>query len=152
MQIEEICLQKEQQLIDKYFGRLVEEAAIHRPETIEDYPIDLPLKIEAEYREFLEELWPQYAPAELKNQPLVLEEKKLRELLTLDDNELIAHAYKRATTRTLKERITRSNHADVIHYKGLLLEHTRELLPVMRHDFLEEITGRHIRNKAFTPD
>lgn len=57
-------------------------------------------------------------------------------------------AYKDATEQTLWERITRSNHKDVTYYKGLLQEYTRELLMVMRLDFLEEITGEHIENKA----
>lgn len=35
------------------------------------------------------------------------------------------------------------------YYKGILKEHTKELLFVMRHDFLEEITGEHIKNKVF---
>ena len=42
------CEQKEQELLSKYFGNLVEEAANERPETIGDYTEDLPLRIEAE--------------------------------------------------------------------------------------------------------
>ncbi len=37
-------------------------------------------------------------------------------------------------------------------HKGLLPEYTRELLWVMRIDFLEEITGRHINCKAVDED
>ena len=79
----------------------------------------------------------------------VLEEQKLRKLMTNDDCEMIEPAYKEATERTLWERITKSNHEDVTYYKGLLQEYTRDLLLVMRQDFLEEITGKHIKNKAF---
>ena len=151
-QIKKLCKEKEQELLDKYFGNFVHEAAIERPETIGEYTIDLPLKIEAEFREFLEKLWNEVAPAELKGSPLVLEEQKLRELMTDDDREGIQYAYKDATERTLWERITKTNHKDVTYYKGLLLEYTRDLLMVMRHDFLEEITGNHIKNKAFEDD
>lgn len=148
-EIADLCERNQNQLIKKYFGKLVHEAAIERPETIGEYTIDLPSKIEAEYRAFLEELWKEHAPAELKGTPLILEEQKLRKLMTDDDREMIEPAYKDATEITLWERITKSNHEDVTYYKGLLKEYTRDLLMVMRQDFLEEITGKHIKNKAF---
>ena len=151
-QIENICKKKEQELLKKYFGKLVVEASIERPEEIGEYTKDLPLKIEAEYRTYLEELWKEYAPEEMKGSPLVLEEQKLRRLMTDDDRELIEEAHKDASEQTLWERITKSNHKDVTYYKGLLKEYTRELLLVMREDFLEEITGHHIKNKAFEDD
>ena len=109
----------------------------------------MPLKIEAEFRTFLEDLWQEHAPVELKGTPLILEEQQLRKLMTDDDREIIEPAYKDAAEITLWERITKSNHEDVSYYKGLLKEYTRDLLMVMRQDFLEEITGKHIKNKAF---
>lgn len=148
-QIIKLCKEKEQELLNKYLGNLVHEAAIDRPETIGEYTKDLPLKIEAEYRTYLEELWREHAPDDLKGTPLVLEEQKLRKLMTDDDRELIDVAHRDATEQTLWERITKTNHKDVTYYKGLLQEYTRDLLFVMRHDFLEEITGQHIENKAF---
>ena len=151
-EIASLCEEKQNQLLHKYFGNLVHEAAIERPETIGEYTKDLPLKIEAEFCTFLEELWKEFAPAELKGTPLILEEQKLRKLMTDDDRELIDPAYKDAIEITLWERITKSNHEDVTYYKGLLLEYTRDLLMVMRQDFLEEITGKHIKNKAFEED
>lgn len=143
------CKEKEQELLEKYFGNLLHEAAIEMPETIGEYTKDLPLKIEAEYREFLEGIWELHAPSGLKGTPLVLEEQKLRKLMTDDDREGIDAAYKDASTITLWEKITKSNHEDVTYYKGLLLEYTKELLMIMRIDFLEEITGDHINCKAF---
>ena len=61
-EIKDLCREKEQELLEKYFGNLVHEAAIEMPETIGKYTKDLPLKIEAEYRAFLEGVWEQYAP------------------------------------------------------------------------------------------
>lgn len=148
-EITNLCKAKEQELLNKYFGNLVHEAAIEKPETIGEYTKDLPLKIEAEYRAFLEGLWEQHAPSELQGTPLVLEEQELRKLMTDDDREGIDAAYKDASTITLWEKITKSNHEDVTYYKGLLLEYTKELLMIMRIDFLEEITGEHINCKAF---
>lgn len=151
-EIANLCDTKQNQLLNKYFGNLIHEAAIERPEIIGEYTKDLPLKIEAEFRTFLEELWKEHAPAELKRTPLVLEELKLRKLMTDDDREMIEPAYKEAIERTLWERITKSNHEDVTYYKGILQEYTRDLLLVMRQDNLEEITGKHIKNKAFEED
>ena len=105
-EIKDLCREKEQELLEKYFGNLVHEAAIEMPETIGKYTKDLPLKIEAEYRAFLEGVWEQYAPAELKGTPLVLEERKLRKLMTDDNREEIDAAYKDASTITLWEKIT----------------------------------------------
>lgn len=81
-----------------------------------------------------------------------MEEQKLRKLMTDDDREMIDEAYKDATKQTLWERITKTNHKDVTYYKGLLREYARDLLLVMREDFLEEVTGHHIENKAFEDD
>ena len=100
-EIASLCEEKQNQLLHKYFGNLVHEAAIERPETIGEYTKELPLKIEAEFRTFLEELWKEYAPAELKGTPLVLVELKLRKLMTDDDREMIEPAYKDATEITL---------------------------------------------------
>lgn len=150
--VEKLCKEKEQELLNKYFGDLVIEAAIRRPETIGEYTKDLPLKIEAEFKAYLEELWKEYAPQELKGKPLVFDEQKLRLLMTNDDREGVDAAYKDATKQTLWERITKTNHKDVTYYKGLLQEYTRELLMVMRLDFLEEITGHYIKNKTFEDD
>ena len=151
-QIEELCKEKEQELFNKYFGDLVKKAVVERPEVIGEYTKDLPLKIESEYKAYLEELWKEHAPEGLKGKPLILEEQKLRKLMTDDDRESVDAAYKDATELTLWERITKTNHKDVTYYKGLLQEYTRDLLMVMREDFLEEITGHHIKNKAFEDD
>ena len=148
-QIKKLCMAKEQEFLDTFFGNLVVEAAIEKPEEIGKYTRDIPLRIEAEYRVFLEELWADVAPENLKGSPLVLDEQKLRQLMTDDDREMIAEAHKDAQKRTLWEKLSKSNHKDVTYYKGLLVEYTRDLLMVMREDFLEEITGHHIENKAY---
>lgn len=144
--IEILCKKKEQELLEKYFGNLIKEASRERPEKIDEckYPKDLPFIVEAEFRAFLVELWEKYS-----DRPLVLEEQKLRWLMTEDDREAIAQAYKDAKRITLRERLARTNHKDVTYYKGLLYEYTKDLLAVMRIDFLEEITGHHINCKAY---
>lgn len=149
--IEQRCHEQEQVLLDKYFGNLVREAAIERPDTIGEYTKDLPLKIEAEYKTFLTELWDEWKRYQAANDTRtiddILDKQQLRQRMTDDDREAIAYAYREAKRRTLWERITRSNHKDVTFYKGLLLEYTRDLLLVMREDFLEEVKGRDIEGK-----
>lgn len=151
-EIKQLCYDKQEELMVKYFGNFVYEAAYVRPETIGEYTPDMPLKIESEYKDYLKKLWQDSLPEEMKGAELVLEERKLRMLKTGDDRELIASAYKEAKEQTLYERITKSNHEDVTYYKGLLKEYTKDLLMVAGEDFLEEITKIHIKNKTFEED
>ncbi|MCM1519294.1 MAG: hypothetical protein NC098_00730 [Lachnoclostridium sp.] len=146
-EIEKLCKEKEQQLLNEYFGNLIIDAAIKKPEDIDEYTIDLPLKVEAEFRAYLEELWKQYS-----TEPLVFGKQMLRKFLIQDDLELINEAYKDANRITLLERITNSNHKDVTYYKALLQEYTKDLLTAMRHDFLKKITDIHINCKSFEDD
>lgn len=149
--IEQRCHEQEQELLDKYFGNLVKEAAIERPETIGEYTQDLSLKIEAEYKAFLAGLWDEWKHHQAVNDTRtiddILDKQQLRQQMTDNDRKAVARAHRDAEQRTLWERITRSNHKDVTFYKGLLLEYTRDLLFVMREDFLEEVKGRDIEGK-----
>lgn len=138
-ELEKHCADKAEALLNKYFGSLVKEASVDCPETIGDYDLDLPLRIEAEYRNFLKDLWTEIAPDDKRTINDLLDKKHLRDMMTEDDREGIAHAYRNAQQRTLWECITKTNHKDVTYYKGLLEEYTRELLFCMKHDFLEEI-------------
>lgn len=144
-EIAKLCKEKELDLLDKYFGNLDKEVIIERPETIGEYEKELPLKIEAEFKEYLLGIWKEINP----DKECVFEEQKLRELMTEDDREGIEYAYKDAVEQTIWERITQTNHKDVSYYKVLLKEYTQELLMCMRLDFLEEITGEVIKNKTF---
>lgn len=137
--IERICIAKANSLLATNFGELVKEAVVDKPEFIGDYDLELPLRIETEYREFLKDLWKEIAPDDCRSIDDILNNKELREKLTFDDREIITEAHHNALHRTLWERITKTNHRDVTYYKGLLEEYTRELLFCMRHDFMEEI-------------
>lgn len=137
--IERRCSEKADALLTQYFGSLVKEASIDCPETIGNYDLELPLRIEAEYRNFLKELWAEITPNATRTIDELLDKKHLRDMMTEDDREGIAHAYRNAQQRTLWERITQTNHKDVTYYKGLLEEYTRELLFCMKCDFLEEV-------------
>lgn len=138
-EIEKNCKRQEQKLLDKYFGNLVQEAAIEQPETIGDYTKDLPLKIEEEYFQYLKGLWTEINPDKSKSLESILDKRHISMLMTDDDREGIHYAYEDATRRTLWERLTKTNHKDVTFYKGLLEEYTRELLLCLRCDFIEDV-------------
>ena len=151
--LESLCKEREEKLIEGYYGNLVVEASKERPEFIGKYTPDLPFKIESEYKDFLDSLVEQLFPGDNSiSADSFLDEEKLRKLITDDDREAIAEAYKKATKRTLVERLSNTNHKDVTFYKGLLEAHTKDLLLVMRTDFLEELTGKYIKNKTFEKD
>lgn len=138
-EIDKLCEKKEKELLNKYFGNLVQEAAIEQPETIGDYTKDLPLKIEEEYFLYLKELWAEINPDKSKSLESILDKRHISMLMTEDDREGIQYAYEDATRRTLWERLTKTNHKDVTFYKGLLEEYARELLLCLRCDFIEDV-------------
>ena len=139
LEIEKICKSKEQELLNKYFGNLVKEAAIERPETIGNYTKELPLRIEEEYFQYLKTLWDEINPDKSKSLESILDKRHISMLMTEDDREVIHYAYQDATRRTLWERLTKTNHKDVTFYKGLLEEYTRELLLCLHCDFIEDV-------------
>lgn len=138
-EIENRCIAKQQELLEKYFGNLVHEAAYERPETIGDYVPELPLKVEAEYRDFLESLWAEIAPNDPRPLDDILDKGHIKDMVTEDDHEGVQRAYRDAQRRTLWERVTRSNHKDVTFYKGLLKVYAEELLNSLRIDFIEDL-------------
>lgn len=133
------CAQKRAELIDKYFGNIVYEAAHTMPETIDEsrYSMGLPNQIEEEYRLFLAEILHEVAPE--KNIDDILDKRLFFKTFTDNDREQLEEAYKDAKIITIWEKLTKSNHEDVTYYKGLLQEYTKELLKWMEIDFLEEV-------------
>lgn len=152
LEIEKLCKSKEQELLNKYFGNLIQEAAIERPETIGEYTKDLPLKIQEEYFLYLKELWNEINPDKSKSLESILDKRHISMLMTDDDREGIHHAYEDATRRTLWERLTKTNHKDVTFYKGLLEEYTRELLVCLRCDFIEDVKKAESVNAYILPN
>lgn len=138
-QIESQCRNKAEELLEKYFGKLVLEAAVERPETIGDYSPDLPKQIEAEYYEYLKTLWAEITPSGSPSFEEIIDKKHLSDLMTDDDREIISPAFDAAMHRNLWERITKTNHKDVTYYKGLLKRYTKDLLTALRCDFLEDV-------------
>jgi ryanodine receptor 2 len=156
-QIESQCRAKVDELLDKYFGKLVQEAAIERPETIGDYSLELPRQIEAEYFTYLKDLWKEIAPNDTPSFEEIIDKKHLSKRMTDDDQEIIKPAYDDAATQTFWERLTKSNHKDVTYYKGLLKRYTEDLLTALRCDFMEDVrkainNNNKMNNNQYTPN
>ena len=115
-QIESQCRTKAEELLQYYFGNLVKEVAIEQPETIGDYSPNLPKQSEAEYYDYLKSLWAEIRPSGSASFEEIIDKKRLSDLMTDDDCEIIPPAYDAAMHRNLWERITKTNHKDVTYY------------------------------------
>lgn len=144
--LEKICQEKEDQLIEKYFGGIAHEAAYEQPETIAaNYSRDLPLQVEEEYYEFLKGLYTKLVGISAdKSFEQILDKRHMNMFSTREVRYLLDRAYDDAKRITLWERLTKTNHEDVNKYKQLLREYTLELLDCLRFDFLEDIATRRI--------
>lgn len=133
------CDEKRAELLDRYFGNIVQEAAHDMPETVDEsrYSMELPAHVEAEYRSFLKDLLAEVAPD--KDIDTILDKRYWSVTFTEDDRQQLEKAYKDAKIITVWEKLTKSNHEDVTYYKGLLKEYTEELLKWMEIDFMEDI-------------
>lgn len=133
------CDEKRAELLNRYFGNIVHEAAHDMPETVDEsrYSMELPAHVEAEYRSFLKDLLAEVAPD--KDIDTILDKRYWSVTFTEDDRQQLEKAYKDAKIITVWEKLTKSNHEDVTYYKGLLKEYTEELLKWMEIDFMEDI-------------
>lgn len=138
-QIDTQSRDKANELLEKHFGKLIEEAAVDQPEEIGDYHLGLPRQIEAEYYAYLKDLWTEIAPKGSPSFEEIIDKQYLSDRLTEDDREAIKFAYDDAIRRTILERINKSNHKDVTFYKGLLKRYTKDLLTALRCDFIEDV-------------
>ena len=148
-QIESQCRSKAEELILKYFGDINHEAAIEPPETIGDYSLELPRQIEADYYDYLKELWAENAPSGSPSFEEIIDKKYLSDQMTDDDREIIKPAYDDAITRTIWERLTKTNHKNVTYYKGLLKCYVEDLLTALRCDFIEDVKKSLYKNIEF---
>ena len=131
------CQAKIKELLDHYFGDLVKEAVVDKPEVLEErFSPELPLKIEEEYLAFLGGLKREFFPGDPRAIEEIIDCPLKREMIR-DDYELdVEKAYENAKNITFWEKLTRSNYKDVTYFKGLVKQYTEELLEHMTDDFL----------------
>ena len=131
------CEEKIKELLDHYYGDLVKEAVVDKPEVLEEqFDTELPLKIEEEYMAFLGELKREFFPGDPRAIDEIIDCPLKREMIR-DDYELdVEKAYENAKNITFWEKLTRSNYKDVTYFKGLVKQYTEDLLEHMTDDFL----------------
>lgn len=138
-ELTQLCRDKMYGILDAYFADLAEDAAVNKPETVDErYTLDLPLRIENEYREYLMDLWEKVKGEDTRTFTQIMDKRYTRMCIDSKYRECIRLAEADAKLITTWERITKSNHEDVTHFKGLLYGYSRELLLCMTADFLEE--------------
>lgn len=140
-QITNLCADKRNELLSKYFGNLVHEAAYEKPEEIDEgrYSPELSKQIAREYYDFLKKLLNGLYPNNQIELSAIMEKKALALSFMDNDRQQLDEAYIDAKIITLWERLTKSNHKDVTYYKGLLQAYTTELLEWMQVDFIEDV-------------
>ena len=140
IEVSQKCYQEVNTLLEKYFPNFIHEAAIEKPETLADnYSDELPHKVQAEYRQFLSELWKEISPEGAKPFDEVMNLHLSLQMVDASYVPYLKDARKDAEEKTLWEKITKSNHEDVSYYIGLLRQYTKELLEIMTKDFLGDI-------------
>ena len=134
------CNKEAEALLDKYFHNNIHDAAISRPETLEpEYNGELPHKIEAEFGDWLANLWKELKPQLDKPYNSIMNRHLDMVMTDAEYSRPLTEAKVEAEKITLWEKICKSNHEDVTYYKSLLMEYTRKLLDVMISDFLEDL-------------
>lgn len=139
-EIEIRCYKKAKELLDKYFPNFIEDAVYTRPELLsEEYNDDLPARVAEEFRGWLAGIWEELRPE--VNRPFDEIMNLQRSIAMTNDSYVpyLADARAEAEKITFWEKLTKTNHEDVTHYKGILKDYTEELLKIMIQDFLTDI-------------
>lgn len=133
-------MDEEEALLAKYFPNYLHDAAIRKPEELdEEYNDELPHKVEVEFGEWLDALWKELNPNTDKTYMSIMNQHLNMIMTDAEYNRPLVEAKAKADKITFWEKINKTNHEDVTYYKGLLLEYTRRLLDVMINDFIEDI-------------
>ncbi len=139
-QIAQQCNRQVRMLIKKYFGNLINDALLRRPETLtEEYSIELPQKIEQEYREFLADLWTHVQIDDPRTFEQIMDKQYVRMSIDMEYRNKLQIAYENAKHISYWEQLTRTNYRDVNRYKGLLRDYVEAVLRHMTDDFMEDI-------------
>jgi hypothetical protein len=129
------CWAKIDELLDSHFP------AVSPDEEVLDSKlnINLPLEIAAEMKDFLSVLWEEEnQDGTGKTLDEIMGAGRLNELTYESYLELLKKSEHDALKITLWEKITKTNHEDIIAFRSILRSCTREILETMVKDFLNE--------------
>lgn len=138
-EIEQLCCDKAAELIENNFPNFIQEAVVERPEVLDpQYNDDLPHKIEAEFHDWLRDLWNKLVPDGASLFEGIMNRHLDRCMVDADYKPHLQEARTDAEKVSPWEKILRSNHKDVTRYKGMLKDYSEALLENMIKDFVEE--------------
>lgn len=107
---------------------------------VEEIPLDLPEQLAKEFYDYLKSLYLELQGPDAPVQKLTDSYLKYVQyaIQYKTDSEI---AYQDAQRRTLWERITNSNHEDILAYKQAQFRYAEYLLRALAKDFLEDVVG-----------
>ena len=124
---------------NKIDERLKEHFASTSSEVLDPrYTLDYPLKVAAEMKNYLADLWATEEDQSGKAFEDLMGAGRLNNITYESYLDMIKAAQKEALKITLWEKITHTNHEDVMIFQSILRSCTRELLELMVKDFLNE--------------
>lgn len=126
------CWNKIDELLKEHFASTSEEVLDPR------YTLDYPLKVAAEMKDFLAGLWTTEGLQSGKAFEDIMGAGRLNNITYESYLDMLKAAQKEALEITLWEKITHTNHEDVMVFKSILKSCTRDILELMVKDFLNE--------------
>ena len=126
------CWNKIDELLKEHFASTSSEVLDPR------YTLDYPLKVAAEMKDYLADLWATEGHQSGKAFEDLMGAGRLNNITYESYLDMIKAAQKEALKITLWEKITHTNHEDVMIFQSILRSCTREILELMVKDFLNE--------------
>ena len=126
------CWSKLEELLKKHFPSTSSEVLDAR------YTLDYPLKVATEMKEFLADLWNTEGVQPGKAFEDIMGAGRLNTITYESYLDMLKAAQKEALKITLWEKITHTNHEDVMVFQSILKSCTRDILELMVKDFLNE--------------
>ena len=127
-----LCWNKIDELLKEHFASTSSEVLDPR------YALDYPLKVAAEMKDYLADLWATEGHQSGKAFEDLMGAGRLNNITYESYLDMIKAAQKEALKITLWEKITHTNHEDVMIFQSILRSCTREILELMVKDFLNE--------------
>ena len=127
-----LCWNKIDELLKEHFASTSSEVLDPR------YTLDYPLKVAAEMKNYLADLWATEEDQSGKAFEDLMGAGRLNNITYESYLDMIKAAQKEALKITLWEKITHTNHEDVMIFQSILRSCTREILELMVKDFLNE--------------
>ncbi len=138
--IEQRCWTRYNELLNETFGEMGRMAAYEKPQTLDErFAPSLPESLGKEYRAFLEEVWKEFRPEGAKAFNELMDAEKIIEGAEAKYGEDLRRTREEAIKVSAWEKVTSSNHKDVIAYVGLLKDCTEDMLKALLEDFLHDV-------------